>query len=137
MKSIYLSALWSLALVPAQAQSGLQPKYDISPAIAKLPEQSDFYGSWTRGDGGYKIRVAASDEGRVVVKYSNPQPINVESAVFEVIDGEPVLQFVLRDEGYPGSNYQLNFYSERRVLVGVYLRPESEPSQVYFVNDKE
>lgn len=117
---------------------GLEPKYDISPSIAKVPAQFDFLGSWIRGDGGYRIEVSAGEtEGSVVVQYFNPESINVESAHFDRVEDEPRLTFVLRDEGYPGSAYQLSFFPERRVLVGTYARPGTEPSQVYFVNQAE
>lgn len=121
-----------------QAQDGLQPKLDISPYIAKVPEQSDFLGSWTRGDGGYRIEVTRGKAvGFVIVKYFNPQSINVASATFEEVDGLPQLNFVLRDEGYPGSSYQLHFVAERGVLYGKYIRPGTPGNDVYFVNDKE
>lgn len=117
------------------AQSGLQPEFDISPSIAKLPERSDFYGDWTRGDGGYRMEIEASAEAEsgVVARYFNPDPINVESAVFEEIDEQLLLTVVLRDEGYPGSSYQLEFVAERVALLGGYARPGSQPSEVYFV----
>ena len=76
-------------------------------------------------------------ESGVVVKYFNPEPINVESASFSVVDGEVFLDFVLRDTGYPGSSYELIFLSERRILLGSYARPGAEPAQVYFVNQGE
>lgn len=121
-----------------QAQDGLQPKLDISPFIAKVPEQSDFMGSWTRGDGGYRIEVTQGKaKGSVVVKYYNPQSINVEGATIETVDGLLQLNFILRDEGYPGSSYQLHFVAERAVLYGKYIRPGTEGDDVYFVNDKE
>ncbi len=117
------------------AQSGLQPKFDISPSIAKLPERSDFYGDWTRGDGGYRMEIEASAEveSGVVARYFNPSPINVESATFEETDEQLRLVIVLRDEGYPGSTYQLEFLAERVVLVGSYGRPGSQPGEIYFV----
>lgn len=117
------------------AQSGLQPEFDISPSIAKLPERSDFYGDWTRGDGGYRLEVEASGEAEsgVVARYFNPDPINVESANFEETDEGLRLVIVLRDEGYPGSSYQLEYFAERMVLLGAYARPGGQPSEVYFV----
>ena len=56
---------------------------------------------------------------------------------FDDIGGQPRIEFILRDEGYPGSAYQLVFMAERRVLVGTYARPDSEPAQVYFVKQDE
>ncbi len=137
MRSLFFGCLLALCISVAQGQ-GLEPKYDIPSSIAKVPEQFDFIGSWTRGDGTYRVEViAGKTPGTVMVKYFNPEPINVESAVFDTVDDLPRLTFVLRDEGYPGSTYQLEFYSERRVLYGQYTRPGAAPSEVYFINDNE
>ena len=138
MRFLLLGALFGLLAGSIHAQQAAEPKYDISPNIAKIPEQSDFIGTWLRGDGGYRIEVTSRvDAGSVVVKYFNPEPINVESSTFDVIDGELFLKFVLRDTGYPGSSYELIFLSERRILLGTYARPGAEPSQVYFLNQGE
>ena len=138
MRLFLIGALLSVLVSALQAQEGLQPKYDISPSIAKLSEQSDFLGTWLRSDGTYKVEVeAGKDAGTVVVRYFNPNPIHVETAVFDEIEGQPRLEFVLRDEGYPGSAYRLIFLAERRVLVGTYARPGSEPDQVFFVREDE
>lgn len=54
MRILFIGALLSLFAGAVQAQeAGLQPKYDISPSIVKLPEQSDFYGTWLRSNGRY------------------------------------------------------------------------------------
>jgi len=138
MRIFLIGALLSVLVGAMQAQQGLQPKYDISPSIAKLPEQSDFFGTWLRSDGTYKVEVEAGEAaGSVVARYFNPEPINVESSLFDEIEGQPRLEFVLRDEGYPGSAYQLIYLAERRVLVGTYARPDAEPSQIFFVREKE
>jgi hypothetical protein len=101
-----------------------------------LAEQSDFVGTWLRADGTYRLQIeAGAVAGSVVVRYFNPEPINVERATFDEIEGQPRLEFVLRDEGYPGSAYRLIFLAERRVLVGTYARPDSEPAEVYFVKE--
>ena len=105
-----------------------------------MPEQSDFFGNWLRGDGGYRVEIEASAESPsgVVARYFNPNPIHVELAVFEDEGGLPTLTIVLRDEGYPGSTYRLNFLAERRALIGSYARPGGAPSEVYFLKrDKE
>lgn len=134
MRITLFVVLFGLLAGTAVAQDGLQPKYDIPPTIAKLPEQADFFGTWLRGDGTYSVEIAAGVEaGSVVARYFNPAPIHVESAAFDEVEGQPRLEFVLRDEGYPGSAYRLIFLAERQVLVGTYARPDAEPSQVYFV----
>lgn len=138
MRIFLIGALLSVLVGAMQAQEGLQPKYDISPSIAKLPDQSDFFGTWLRSDGTYKIEIeAGKPAGTVVARYFNPDPINVETSIFDEVEGQPRLEFVLRDEGYPGSAYRLIYLAERRVLVGTYARPDAEPSQVYFVREEE
>jgi hypothetical protein len=138
MRIFLIGVLLSLSFGALQAQQGLQPKYDISPSIAKLPEQSDFFGTWLRSDGTYRVEIEAGKQaGIVVARYFNPEPINVETSTFDEIEGQPRLEFVLRDEGYPGSAYRLIYLAERRVLVGTYARPDAEPSQVFFVREEE
>lgn len=134
MRIFLIGLLLSGLLLSLNGEDRLQPEFDIPSTIAKLPEQSDFYGSWLRADGTYKLKIEPGDEaGLVVVQYFNPQPINVESAIFEEIEEQPRLEFVLRDEGYPGSAYRLIFYPEQQLLVGTYARPGAEPSEVYFI----
>ena len=138
MRFFLIGALLSVSIGALQAQQGLQPKYDISPSIAKLPEQSDFFGTWLRSDGTYRVEIEADEgPGTVVVRYFNPDPIKVETSIVDEVEGQPRLEFVLRDEGYPGSAYRLIYLAERRVLVGTYARPDAEPSQVFFVRENE
>jgi hypothetical protein len=139
MRIFLIGALLCVLIGAVQGQdTSLQPKYDISPYIAKLPAQSDFVGTWLRSDGTYRVEIEAGEgEGTVVARYFNPEPINVESAVFDEVEGQPRLEFVLRDEGYPGSAYRLIFLAERRLLVGTYARPGGEPAEVFFVNKDE
>ncbi|MGB0416628.1 MAG: hypothetical protein ACPGKS_07250 [Coraliomargarita sp.] len=117
------------------AQDGLEPPFDIPPAIAKLAQRSDFQGSWLRGDGGYRMAIEVNPDfpGGAQASYFNPDSIHVESAAFDPEAEAPLLVIVLRDEGYPGSTYELRYLAERGVLVGTYARPGSGPSEVYFV----
>ena len=139
MRFVSFFTILCLSGILAVAQEApIEPKYELSPAIAKLPECSDFYGTWLRSDGTYRVEIEpGAGAGEVVARYFNPDPINVEGASFDQIDGQPRIEFVLRDEGYPGSIYQLVFFAERRVLVGSYARPGAEPAQVYFVKQGE
>ena len=73
----------------------------------------------------------------MVARYFNPDPIKVETSAFDEVEGQPRLEFVLRDEGYPGSAYRLIYLAERRVLVGTYMRPSGEPAEVFFVREEE
>ena len=115
-------------------QDALQPPFEIAATIAKLPEVSDFEGEWLRADGTYQLTLKDTS-GAVSAAYFNPKPMNVESASFDATSGQPVLTVVLRDEGYPGSTYQLVYMAERGILFGNYARPGSQPSEVYFVRD--
>ena len=138
MRFFLIGALLSVSFGALHAQQGLQPKYDISPSIAKLPEQSDFFATWLRSDGTYKVEIEAGEgPGTVVARYFNPDPIKVETSAFDEVEGQPRLEFVLRDEGYPGSAYRLIYLAERRVLVGTYMRPSGEPAEVFFVREEE
>ena len=78
-------------------------------------------GQWVRPDGGYvlDIRNVRSD-GKLVLAYLNPRPINVSKAQANIKSGRINLFIELRDKGYPGSYYTLTFNSERNLLVGVY-----------------
>lgn len=131
MKTI-LAAL-ALSLLTLSAQDGNAPPLIVPKYIAKVPERSDFVGEWLRQDGTYKLTVAIDAEGRVTAKYFNPKPIKVESASFSGEGQETILTIVLRDEGYPGSTYQLTYNSSYLILVGKYVMPQSgQKHDVYF-----
>jgi hypothetical protein len=138
MRIPYIVIFFGLFAGAAFGQQALEPKYDIPSTLAKLPEQSDFFGTWLRSDGTYRVEIeAGAPAGAVVARYFNPAPINVERAVFDEVEGMPRLEFFLRDEGYPGSAYRLIFFAERQLLVGTYARPGAERAQVYFVKQEQ
>jgi len=123
------------------AQEGQLPEdvieIEIPWCLAKVPERSDFNGVWLRADGTYRLEIKDAEiEDATVVKYFNPGVINVESAVMRGEEGEPSLTVVLRDEGYPGSTYQLSYFSQRGVLIGTYTRPGSAPQETMFLKKK-
>lgn len=125
--------LLGLLLAARLVTWGQEPQRQVPQYIAKVPEQSDFFGNWLRQDGTYRLTLEKSKNGGVTAKYLNPNSITVESAAFESEDGFIVLSVVLRDEGYPGSTYQLSYDSSYRILVGTYLMPQSgQRHQVYF-----
>lgn len=114
------------------------PQQQVPPLIAKVPEKSDFFGEWLRQDGTYRLTIAKGKDGRVIAKYFNPNPINVESALFRDTENGLGIEIVLRDEGYPGSNYLLHFNSSYRILVGRYLMAQSgQQHEVYFTPVKK
>jgi hypothetical protein len=111
--------------------------FEIPWCLAKVPERSDFNGVWLRADGTYRLEIKDAEiEDATVVKYFNPGVINVESAVMSGEDGAPSLTVILRDEGYPGSTYQLSYFSQRGVLIGTYTRPGSAPQETMFLKKK-
>ena len=95
-------------------------------------------GNWVRTDGGYIIAVRSVDpEGRVDAAYFNPRPINVSRAEAAVKGKTAKLFIELRDEGYPGSTYTLEYDSTNDALVGVYFQAVLQQSfNVIFVRLK-
>ncbi len=135
MKSIVACLLgMGITLMAADPAPGSGPTVKVPPLIAKIPEKSDFFGEWMRGDGDYRLKIAKTRSANgVTVTYFNPKPINVESAQFSEQEHTVILTIVLRDEGYPGSTYRLTFDSSYRILAGAYLMPQSgQQHQVYF-----
>jgi hypothetical protein len=139
MRTLAFTNLFLAAVCSVFGQSELQPKYSIPASLAKLPEPADFMGVWLRSDGGYRLEVLADSESPqgVVVRYFNPAPIQVESASFLGSGAQLALLIVLRDTGYDGSTYQLEYRADRCALAGTYTRPGNSPAPVYFVNQAE
>ena len=91
-----------------------------------------FAGEWTRSDGIYKL-VITVEAGEAVVKYFNPAPINVESTALGEGNDYLSLKIVLRDQGYDGSSYELQYMPGYRLLVGIYTITGQAPTEVYFI----
>jgi hypothetical protein len=93
---------------------------------------AQFEGDWMRSDGTYRLEIS-EEEAEIEAKYLNPSPIHVESAaLLEGEDDELTLKIVLRDEGYPGSVYRLEYIPQYRVLAGTYTIPGQPPAEVFF-----
>jgi hypothetical protein len=94
-------------------------------------------GRWRRTDGGYIIDISGLDAaGNLRVAYYNPRPINVSQA--QVAQSSTGLHvFVeLRDQGYPGATYRLDYDGENDALVGIYHQPSVNQSfEVVFVRE--
>jgi uncharacterized protein (DUF2147 family) len=100
------------------------------------PEQVDtIVGRWRRTDGGYVIDIRGLDAaGNLNVAYYNPKPINVSQG--EVVQSAKGLHvFIeLRDTGYPGATYRLDYDSAKDTMTGVYHQPSVDQSfHVVFV----
>ena len=89
-------------------------------------ESRDFQrlvGKWYRPDGGYVIEIRRVDaEGRIEAAYFNPRPIHVSRAEASRKDGRTQVFIELRDQGYPGSTYSLDYDLRLDVLRGQYLQ---------------
>jgi len=94
-------------------------------------------GSWVRTDAEYQIKLSdVQDNGIVKAQYFNPRPINVSKSEWKNAEGFLKIYVELRDENYPGSNYNLTYIPERDMLVGDYFQAvESVTYYVEFVRN--
>ena len=122
-----LTACFLIATTNLSSQS--EPSVYHGPYEQASAEQ--FAGEWTRSDGTYKLIITV-ESGKAVAKYFNPTPINVESTNLKEADDYLSLKIVLRDQGYDGSNYELQYIPEYRFLVGIYTITGQAPTEVYF-----
>ena len=89
-------------------------------------------GTWVRTDADYQIRLSdALDNGIIKAQYFNPRPINVSKSEWMNAEGYLKIYVELRDENYPGSNYNLTYIPERDMLVGDYF--QAVESVTYYV----
>jgi len=137
-----LAGLAIVVVVLLVVKSGRETeRKSAAPAITPRAQEQNtqsLIGSWMRTDGGYIIAVRRVDpEGRVDAAYFNPRPINVSRAE-AVVKGKTARLFIeLRDEGYPGSTYTLEYDSTNDALVGVYFQAVQQQSyNVIFVRLK-
>jgi hypothetical protein len=80
-------------------------------------------GQWVRPDGGYILEInRVRTIGKLEARYLNPRPIHIETAELRQ-DGQDIGVFIeLKDEGYPGSYYELMYYEGEDVLKGKYFQ---------------
>lgn len=92
-------------------------------------------GRWLRPDGGYilDIRTIGTD-GVMDAAYLNPRPIHVAQARASYKGSTLEVFIELRDQGYPGSTYTLNYDPNEDAFSGVYFQAALGQSfQVAFV----
>ena len=91
--------------------------------IVQKTDKTKILGEWLRTDSDYMIKIAAvNDDGLLLAQYFNPNPINVSKAEWSSSDGFNKIYLELRDENYPGSNYNLTYIPERDMMVGDYFQ---------------
>lgn len=108
---------------PARPEVG--PKA-AAPAAASV-DFGPLKGRWVRQDGDYMIEIkSVGADGKMDAGYFNPRPIHVGKAEAEARDGGVVRVFVLlADQGYPGSNYKLQYDKGSDTLQGSYHQAAS------------
>jgi hypothetical protein len=94
---------------------------DSSRAPARDAPPGKLLGDWMRTDQKYLIQVEdVNKDGTLRARYLNPAPINVSRAEWQLKDGRLRMTVELRDELYPGSNYELTYDPGSDALYGVY-----------------
>jgi len=89
----------------------------------KAFDRSVLIGDWIRTDAEYRVTISElRDDGTLRAGYFNPNSINVGKAGWVFSDGAMKLYIELRDENYPGSNYNLVYYPEKDLLAGKYFQ---------------
>lgn len=89
----------------------------------KKVENKVLLGNWRRTDADYKIKITeVNKDGKLKAGYFNPKSINVAKATWTNTKGVFKIYIELRDENYPGSNYNLTYYPEKDMLTGKYFQ---------------
>ena len=89
----------------------------------KAFDRSVLIGDWIRTDAEYRVTISElRDDGTLRAGYFNPNSINVSKAGWVFSDGAMKLYIELRDENYPGSNYNLIYYPDKDLLAGKYFQ---------------
>jgi len=109
----------------------------VTTAAAVVEQIEPIVGRWRRTDGGYVIDIRGLDAaGNLKVAYYNPRPINVSQAQVAKSDQGLHIFVELRDTGYPGATYRLDYDSDNDALTGIYHQPAANQSfEVVFVRE--
>ena len=88
-----------------------------------IPDRNRLVGEWTRTDAPYQIKITELlNDGTMKTGYFNPRSINVSNATWVLVNDALKIYIELRDENYPGSNYNLIYYPEKDILAGKYFQ---------------
>jgi len=91
---------------------------------AKQTESTRLIGKWQRPDGGYVLDIrGTSEDGLLDAGYFNPSPIHVSKATWQRSEGGLAVFVELRDTGYPGATYRLQYRAADDKLAGAYTQP--------------
>jgi len=127
------AALLLLAAIAALTFSCSQQSPQPKPV-----DKSLLVGNWVRTDAPYRIQISELlDDGKMKAGYFNPKSINVSKAGWVNSGGVIQLYIELRDENYPGSDYNLTYVPERDLLAGNYFQAvEGATFKVEFARKK-
>ncbi len=95
----------------------------VNPQEQKAFDRSILISDWIRTDAEYRVTISELlDDGTLKAGYFNPKSINVGKAGWIFSDGAMKIYIELRDENYPGSNYNLVYYPDKDLLAGKYFQ---------------
>jgi hypothetical protein len=106
---------------PVTAAASSAPAAAVTAQQAAPPEPARLVAEWVRTDSPYIISIeSATPDGKLLVRYLNPRPINVSRAEWRRDSGRLAVLVELNDRGYPGSYYELKHDPASDTLYGVY-----------------
>jgi hypothetical protein len=95
----------------------------VAETVSEPEDLQKLVGQWTRTDSPYVIEIReVSEDGTLAAGYYNPRSINVSTAKGEIKNGIAEVFIELRDTGYPGSNYSLQYNPGNDCLEGIYFQ---------------
>lgn len=119
------TVLMGLVVVMAVTAGALLYSGNRKDGVQKQADFEKLIGDWGRTDGDYSIRIhSITPQGQVQAAYFNPNPINIAQANASFANNTIQLFVELRDQGYPGSKYDLVYKPQEDILQGTYFQAQ-------------
>ena len=120
-----------------RATDGVEDAGGASTYAVTAKQIATITGRWRRTDGGYVIDIRGiATAGNLKVAYYNPRPINVSQAQVVTSAAGIHIFIELRDTGYPGATYRLDYDADKDQLSGLYYQPSvNQTFDVIFVRE--
>lgn len=124
---------------PPSVSTSAAPSAPVADTAADKSYFHKLPGRWLRPDGGYVIDIRKVEPaGKLEAFYFNPRQIHVAQAKATAEGGRTRVFLELRDTGYPGCTYTLDYNPEKDVLAGVYYQASMDQEfEVFFVRMEE